>query len=79
MIGTGELKVDPIYKDITVPDTVFHQSVKQKQAVLKKFNNHEMKSNENVLPVNGRMRALVTTRYLFPRNNLGLFVSPSKS
>ena len=54
MIGTGELKVDPIYKDITVPETVFHRkSVKQKQAVLKKFNNQEVKSNENVLPVNG--------------------------
>ena len=42
------------YKDITVPETVFHQkSVKQKQAVLKKFNNQEVKSNENLLPVNG--------------------------
>ena len=54
MIGTGELKVDPIYKDITVPEKVFcRKSVKQKQAVLKKFNNQEVKSNENVLPVNG--------------------------
>ena len=54
MIGTGELKVDPMYDDITVPETVVYRiSVKQKQAVLKKFNNQEVKSNDDVLPVTG--------------------------
>lgn len=54
LIGTGELKVDPMYEDITVPETVFYRkSVKHKPAVLKKFYNREVKSNDDVLPVTG--------------------------
>ena len=50
LIGTGDLKVDPLYEDITVPETVFYRkSVKQKQAVLNKFKNQEVKSNDDVL------------------------------
>ncbi|PFX15807.1 hypothetical protein AWC38_SpisGene19955 [Stylophora pistillata] len=51
LIGTGELKVDAMYDDMKVPERVFYRkSVKQKQAVLKKFNNHEVRPTDDVLP-----------------------------
>lgn len=78
MIGTGELKVDTIYKVITVPDTVFHQSVEQKQAVLKKFNNHEVKSNENVLPVNGEDEGTRNNPLSISKEQSGIICVPFK-
>lgn len=39
LIGIGDLKVDPLYADLSVNETTFYRkSTQQKQAVLKKFN-----------------------------------------
>ncbi|PFX13232.1 hypothetical protein AWC38_SpisGene22707 [Stylophora pistillata] len=52
-----------MYDDMKVPEIVFYRkSVKQKQAVLKKFNNQEVRSTDDVLPGTGEDECI--------RNNL---------
>lgn len=51
MLGIGELKLDPMYVNLAVPETVFYRkSQAQKQAVLKKFYSEGVKAPQEVLP-----------------------------
>ena len=50
LLGIGELKLDPLYDDLQVQETVFcRKSQAQKQAVLRKFKNHEVRSPDEVM------------------------------
>ena len=51
VLGIGDLKLDPVYVDLAVPETIFYRkSQSQKQAVLKKFFSQGVKAPHEVLP-----------------------------
>jgi len=51
LLGIGDLKLDTMYVNLAVPETVFYRkSQAQKQAVLKKFSSEGVKAPQEVLP-----------------------------
>jgi len=51
LLGIGDLKLDTMYVNLAVPETVFYRkSQAQKQAVLKKFYSEGVKAPQEVLP-----------------------------
>ena len=53
-LGIGELKLDSLYQDLAVHETVFYKKTEQqKVAVLKKFKNQQVKSQDVISQISG--------------------------
>ena len=80
LLGIGELKLDPLYDDLQVQETVFYRkSQAQKQAVLRKFKNHEVRSADEVLLDIGDNEGANANSLSISVHSVGLFVSHTKS